>query len=128
MIEKRSYPRVARQFSAVVEDGAGVHLNVVALDASGDGLCIQCNIVERNLITPGGCFVRDGKPVELFVWLELPIEEGRPEKIGIRCHVAYSRRISNNQCKIGMRYMGIDKKEQKKLIEYIESATASNDQ
>ncbi len=127
MIEKRFYPRVVKQFSAVVEDGAGIQLNVVAQDASGDGLCIRCDIRERNLLTPGGSFVRDGKPVELFVWLELPLAGGVQERIGIRCHVAYSRRISNTQCQIGMRYTGIDENEQKKLIEYIESAVASND-
>lgn len=124
MIEKRFYPRIAREFSAVVEDGAGVHINVVALDASGDGICIQCNIKERNLITPGGRFVRDdGKPVELLVCLELPLDGSQPETIKVKCHIAYSRRISNNQCKIGMRYWGIEKHDQQKLIEYIEAAS-----
>jgi hypothetical protein len=116
MIEKRFYPRIVKPFSAVVQDGSGVQLKVIAHDTSGDGLCIQCDISERNILTPGGSFVRDGKPVELFVWLDLPLAGGMSERIGVRCHVAYSRRISNNRCQIGMRYMGIAKKEQKKLI------------
>ncbi len=126
-MEKRFYPRVASHFSAVVENRDGAHIKVLAVDASSEGLCVQCNIFDRNLITPGGSFVRDGKPVELFVWLELPFAEGGAEKISARCHVAFSRRISNNQCKIGMRYMEIDKKEHDKLIKYIETAMASND-
>ena len=127
-MEKRLYPRVATQLTAVVENGEGAHINVVAMDASSEGLCIQCNISERNLITPGGCFVRDdGKPVELFVWLELPLGIGGAEKIGARCHVAFSRRISNDQCQIGMRYMDLDQGGYEALISFIESASVAND-
>ncbi|NOR68817.1 MAG: PilZ domain-containing protein [Methylomarinum sp.] len=126
-MEKRTYPRVKKQFSAVVENGAGVNFDVVAVDASNEGVCIQCNTFERNLITPGGCFVSDGKPVELFLWLELPFENGQAEKIGARCHVAFSRRISRDQCKIGVRYMDLDKNGYDLLNKYIESVSASND-
>ncbi len=112
-----------KQFSAIVENEAGVHVNVMAMDASSEGVSIQCNTFIRNIITPGGCFVRDdGKPIELFVWMELPVENGKPEKIGARCHVAFSRRISSDQCKIGMRYMDFDKSGYDSLVKYIESA------
>lgn len=127
-MEKRFYPRVQRQFTAVVENGEGVHINVVAMDASSEGLSIQCNTFERNLITPGGCFVRnDGKPVELFVWLKLPSGVGDAETIGARCHVAFSRRISSDQCQIGMRYMDLDQGGYESLIAFIESANVVND-
>lgn len=127
-MEKRFYPRVKKQFTAVVENGEGAHIKVVAMDASSDGLCIQCNTAERNLITPGGNFVRDdGKPVELFVWLELPLGIGGAEKIGARCHVAFSRRISKDQCQIGMRYMDLDQGGYETLIAFMESAKVTND-
>jgi len=126
-MEKRFYPRVVKRFSAVVENEEGVKLNVVAVDASSEGVCIQCNTFERNLITPGGSFVSHGKPVELFIWLELPSKGGALKKVGARCHVAFSRRISRDQCKIGMRYMEMDEGVYDTLINYIESITASND-
>ncbi len=127
-MEKRFYPRIQKQFTAVVENGEGVHINVVAMDASSEGLCIQCNTSERNLITPGGCFVRDdGKPVELFVWLKLPLGMGGAETIGARCHVAFSRRISSDKCQIGMRYMELDQGGYEALIAFIESASVAND-
>lgn len=128
MMEKRLYPRISTQLSAVVENSEGLHLNVTALDTSSEGFCIQCNTVVRNMLTPGGNFVRDGKPVELFVWLELPATTGKVKKIGARCHVAFSRRISSDQCKIGMRYMELDKGGYDTLVKYIESALVSNDQ
>lgn len=121
-MENRLYPRVVRKFSAVIENDQGVHFNVVVVDASSKGFCIQCNTFERNQITPGGSFVHNGKPIELFVWLELPFEGGVAKKIATRCHVAFSRRISNNECKIGMRYTEIDNTMYETLINYIESS------
>ncbi len=127
MIEKRHYPRVTKPLPAVIECCEGEHLNVVAIDTSSEGLCIECNTRMRNLITPGGSFVRDGKPVELFVWLELPVFEEKAIKIGARCHVTFSRRISSDQCKIGMRYMDFDKGEHDILVNYIETALVTNE-
>ena len=127
MIEKRFYPRVQKQFAVVVENEQGVHLDVVAVDASSEGLCIQCNTSERNQITPGGSFVFHGKPVELYVWLNLPFDNGKSEKVGTKCHVSFSRRISSDQCKIGMRYMDLDKKQYEKLVRYLALINASND-
>ncbi len=127
-MEKRHYPRVARQFSAEIENAEGVHVNVIAVDTSSEGLSIQCNTLVRDLITPGGCFISDdGKPVELLVWLDLPIGRGKAKKVGARCHVSFSRRLSSNQCKIGMRYMDIEQGGYKTLVSYIESAMLAND-
>ena len=79
-MEKRVYPRVNKSFSAVVENRKGVNFDVVAVNVSIGGVCIQCNTFERNLITPGGSFVSDGKPVEIFVLLELPFNGGKLRK------------------------------------------------
>jgi len=127
VMEKRFYPRVVNEFSAIVENEDGVHLNVVAVDASSEGVCIQCNTFERNLITPGGSFVSNGKPVELFVWLDLPFKGGAAKKIAARCHVAFSRRVSKDQCKIGMRYTELEDGMHDTLINYIESLSVCND-
>lgn len=128
-MEKCQYPRVARQFSAVIENAEGTHLNVVAVDTSSEGLSILCNTLVRNLITPGGCFIgEDGKPVELLVWLKLPVGGGKARQIGARCHVSFSRRISSQQCKIGMRFMDLEQGGYTTLVKYIESAILSDQQ
>ncbi len=128
-MEKRLYPRVEKNISAIVENKDGMRLKVMAVDTSSNGVCIQCNTFDRNLITPGGSFVDsgDGKPVELFVWLDLPFEGETARKIGARCQVVFSRRVSNDQCKIGMRYMDLDDRVYETLVKYIESAIVSND-
>ncbi len=122
-MEKRYYPRINKPFSAVVQNENGVNINVMAMDTSNEGLSIKCNTFARNQITPGGRFVKDdGKPVELTVWLDLPVEEGKAETVAARCHVAFSRRLSSDQCKIGMRYMELDHNGYQTLLKYLESA------
>lgn len=126
-MEKRLYPRVVTEFPAVIANEEGVRLNVVARDASSEGLSVECNIIERDLMTPGGSFVRDGKPVELYVWLDLPDEKGGSAKIQARCHVAFSRRIARDRCKIGMRYLDLEKNAYERLVRFIELSLVPND-
>lgn len=122
-MEKRFYPRVATDLPAVIANDDGVLFNVRALDASSDGLSIECNIRQRNLVTPGGSFVReDGKPVELSVSLDLPDGNGATMRIEARCHIAFSRRIAKNKCKIGMRYTQLEETNYKNLVRFIETS------
>jgi len=44
VMERRLYPRIPVQVSAVVTTEDGVHITVVAVDVSIDGLGIECNI------------------------------------------------------------------------------------
>lgn len=121
-MKNKLYPCVKQPLSAIVANEDGVQVNVVATDTSSEGVSIQCNTSVRNLITPGGCFIRDdGKPIELYVWMELPAENGELERVAARCHVTFSRRLSSDQCKIGMRYMDFDKSDFDILVNYIES-------
>lgn len=105
----------------------GTCIKVTTVDTSSTVVCIQCNIWQRNAITPGGSFVRDGRPVELMVSLELPDDSGQAAPIRARCHIAFSRRISWGQCKIGMRFVEIDSHDYVRLVQFIEKTLASNE-
>lgn len=118
-MEKRFYPRVEANLSAVIANDEGVRLNVIALDASSEGIGVECNTVERNMITPKGNYVRQDKPIELFVWLDLPDEDEGIIQIEVRCHVAFSRRTAHDRCKIGMRYLDLERNDYDKLIQFI---------
>ena len=119
-MERRRYQRIPVQISAIVTTEDGVPNNVVAADISNDELCIECNTKQRNMITPGGSFVRDGRPVSVFVDLNLSDEEGQLSKIVSRCHVVFSRRISSDQCKIGLHFDDFENEGQDQLIRFIE--------
>lgn len=124
VIERRLYQRVPIQVSAIVTTEEGVRIKVVAVDVSSGGLGIECHTKHRNMITPGGSFVRDGKPVSVFVDLNLPDEDGFSSKITARCHVVFSRRTSSEQCKIGLRYVDIENNSQQWLVQFIEKNVA----
>lgn len=120
-MEKRIYSRKEKPFPVNIKNRRGLHLNVTAVNTSAQGLCIQCNTFERNLMTPLGSFVSDdGKPIDFFLGLELPLEEGKIEKVNICCQVVYSRRISSKECRVGLHYSNLDRYAFDKLVEYID--------
>ena len=89
VIEKRLYQRIPVQLSAIVSTEDGARIKVAAVEVSSDGLGIECNIKQRNMITPEGSFVRDGRPISVFVDLNLSHEEGQISKITARCLVVF---------------------------------------
>jgi hypothetical protein len=123
-MEKRLYYRAPLQVSAVVTNDHGMRIEVLAIDVSNDGFGIQCDINQRNLITPGGSFVRDGRPVEVRVHLDLPGEGGDLPKIVARCYVKFSRRISSDECKIGMRYIEFEGDGYNRIVQFVEKTVA----
>lgn len=125
-MEKKYYGRVTKQLSAIVANEDGLRLKVVAVDTAGDGVSILCNIYQRDTITPGGCFIRDGRPVELILSLFLPDDEQQLYPILARCHISYSRRISIEQCMIGLRYIDFEHDSHARLLRFINIALASN--
>jgi c-di-GMP-binding flagellar brake protein YcgR len=124
-MERRIYKRIPVQVFAIVTTEDGVRIKVEAVDISSDGLGVECNIKQRNMITPGGSFLREGRPVSVFVDLSLSDEDGQSSKIEARCHVVFSRRMSSDQCKIGLRYVEIKSNSHEWLVQFVEKASAS---
>ena len=125
-MERRLYQRIPVQVAAVVAvDGGAAGIKVVAVDVSSDGLGIECDIRQRNMITPGGSYIRNGKPVSVMVDLELPDTDGQSIKIVARCLVAFSRRMSNDLCKIGLRYVDFESSSREWLVQFVERRRAS---
>jgi hypothetical protein len=119
-MERRRYPRVPVQVSAIVTTDDGVLNNVVVVDVSSHGLGIECEIQQRELITPKGSVLRDGRLLSVSVELSLPDEEGQLSKIAARCHVVFSRRVSLDQCKMGLSIIDIENNQRIRLIRFIE--------
>jgi len=119
-MERRLYQRIPVQIPAIVTVEGGAGLKVVAVDVSGDGLGIECDIRQRNMITPGGSYVRNGKPVSVVVDVELSDGDEQSIKIVARCLVAFSRRMSNDLCKIGLRYVDIENSSREWLVRFVD--------
>lgn len=120
VMERRLYQRIPVQASAIATTEDGVRIKVVAVDLSGDGLSVECNTKQRNMITPGGSFIRNGRPLSVFVDLNLLEDGGSSSKIIARCHVVFSRRVSSDQCKIGLRYVDIENNGHEWLAQFIQ--------
>ena len=125
-MEKKYYGRVTKKLSAIVASEDGLRLKVMAVDTAGDSVSILCNIYQRDTITPGGSFIRDGKPVELTLSLFLPDDEHQSAPITARCHIAYSRRISIEQCMIGLRYIDFEQDGRSRLFRFINAAMTNS--
>ena len=124
VMEKRRYQRIPVRFSALVTTEEGDLIKVVTFEVSSHGLSLECNTKQRNIITPAGSFIRDGRPISVFVYLNLSDEDGQLCKIVARCHVVFSRRMSLDQCKIGLRFADFENNGQEQLIRFIEKTLA----
>lgn len=121
VMERRLYPRTPIQLAAIITIEGGVRLEVVAVDISSDGLGIECNTKQRNMITPDGSFVHDGRPVSVTVDLNLADGEELVAHITAKCHVVFSRRESSERCKIGFHYVEIENDIYERLVRFIEN-------
>lgn len=125
-MDKRFFPKIEAHLPVIIANEYGEKLNAYTLDTSSEGFRIQCTIEQRNMVTPGGSYIRNGRPVELLVSLDLPDNEGSYEKLIARCHIAFSRRVARNVCEIGIRYLDIEQDGYSKLVEFIEAANPAN--
>ena len=124
-MERRLYQRIPVQVSVNVTTEDGLRIQVVGVEVSSDGLSVECNTKQRNMITPGGSFVRDGRPLSVFVDMNLS-DDDQLSRIAARCHVLFSRRISSDQCRIGLRYAGIENDGHERIITFIEKTLDLN--
>lgn len=122
-IEKRISPRVDVQLSAVISVSENLRLNVVVTNVSHNGVCVQCNTIARNLITPGGCFIRGLHPIELGVSLKVSEKEGDNRQVEALCQVIYSRRIAKDHCQIGLQFKEMDTESRALLQDIIDSVS-----
>lgn len=125
-MRKKVYPHINASLPIVIAGQDGVNVEAQTLQASAAGLALQCNIAERNRVTPGGSVVRNGRPVELFVRLRLPAEQDDAAQVTARCHIAYSRRVAEDVCHIGLRYVDFESDGGDRLLRFIESRLATN--
>ncbi len=127
-MRKKFYPKLAMQFPAIVTSDEGIRLKVIGLEVSTEGLTIQCSTAERNLITPRGSFIHNGRPLELDLQINLSKSSNQENIVVARCHVIFSRRITKNTCQIGLVFLEISDENHtriKRLIETSSIATAA---
>ncbi|MCI0666953.1 MAG: PilZ domain-containing protein [Methylococcaceae bacterium] len=119
-LEKRHYPRVNANIDAEVDCAGGFKIRGIVLDTSSTGLRLQCNAIERELLTPRGEWTRHGKPIEVKVTLVVPRPNNDTRTIEVHCAVAFSRRVARDCYHVGMRYKNLDQESFLVLGEFID--------
>lgn len=126
-MDKKIYGRVSENLPATIVNEDGIELHVTAVDTAGDSVNILCNLYQRDAIAPGGRFLVGGRPVQLSINLRLPDEEGKDAPFQAKCHIAFSRRLSKEQCMIGMRYIDIESQSLIRLVRYLKKSAGLNE-
>ncbi len=114
------------KFPAVVTSDEGIRLKVTGLEVSTEGLTVQCSTAERNLITPGGSFIHNGRPLELDLQIDFATSSNQENFVFARCHVIFSRRITKNTCQIGLVFLEISDENHGQIKQMIEASSIAS--
>jgi len=120
-LNKRTCIRVAECLAIEIENDLGERVHGVTLDISNQGIGLRCSADDRNRITPQGDFVSQGRPVEVRVHFKFPGTLGHSGLINVRCGIVYSRRLAQDQCQIGMCFLGMDANTEACLSQFIQN-------
>ena len=124
IIRKRSL-RLAEHLDVDIKNINGKHIHAQTLNISLGGFAIQCDTEVRNQLTPQGDIVKEGRPVEVEVDVNLQLHNQTGDKniIHARCRVIYSRRIAQDKCQIGMCFIELLGDGQSRLSIFIQKYT-----
>jgi len=125
-LNKRTCIRVAECLSVEIESDLGERIHGTTLDISSQGVGFRCSTGDRNRITPQGDFVRQGRPVEVQVYLKFSDKLGNSDLINVRCGIVYSRRLAQDQCQIGMFFLGMEANIETRLSQLIQNIKSAH--
>lgn len=92
-----------------------------ALNISLGGLAIKCSTFDRDQVTPKGDFICEGKPLEVRLILNLPDNKKNNYALKTKCRVIYSRRLTQDECQLGMYFLEMDAVARGHLKQFVES-------
>ncbi|MBE0469180.1 MAG: PilZ domain-containing protein [Methyloprofundus sp.] len=118
---KRICIRVAECLSVEIENDLGERIHGVTSDISNQGIGVCCSTDDRNRITPQGDFVKQGRPVEVQVYLKFPGTLELSELMSVRCGIVYSRKLAQDQCQVGMCFLSMDANTEVRLTQFIQT-------
>jgi len=118
---KRTCIRVAECLAIEIENDLGERVHGVTLDISNQGIGVRCSADDRNRITPQGDFVKQGRPVEVQVYLKFPDTLGHSELISVRCGIVYSRKLAQDKCQVGLGFLDMGADAEVYLTQFIQN-------
>lgn len=117
----RRHPRIEVDLPVRVTTTQGEVIHTSMFNISPAGLQLGCDPETAVLITKGSESELPGVPTELDVQLSLPVTGRSPTELTVRCRVAFTRRVSEREFRIGLQFLELDESEAKHLETYIDS-------
>ena len=99
-------------------DGEIIH--AITVNLSPAGIQIACDRVTVNSVLPLSQRRLPKRTREVEVRLRFPESSGMPDTIDARCTAVFSRRVAENEYRIGLQFLGIDGEDYQKLEHYLE--------
>jgi len=99
-------------------DGEIIH--AITVNLSPAGVQIACDRVTVNSILPLSQRRLPRKTRRVDVRLRFPESSGMPEIIDARCAAVFSRRIAENEYRIGLQFQGLDGDDYQKLEHFLD--------
>lgn len=118
--KRRLTTRVAVPLLAVSIQSNEYDISGQALDISLGGIAIKCSTFDRDQVTLKGDYVREGKPLEVSLVLNLPENKKSNYALKAKCRVVYSRRLTQDECQLGMYFLEIDAVGKEHLMKFVE--------
>ncbi len=96
-----------------MRDGEVIH--AITVNLSPAGIQIACDRVTVNSILPVSQRPLPRNTPEVDVRLRFPESSGMPEVIDARCKAVFSRRVAENEYRIGLQFQGFEGDDYQKL-------------
>jgi hypothetical protein len=117
---KRDYPRIPAHLPVELSMPDGEIIHAITVNLSPAGIQIACDRVTVNSILPLSQrrLPRNTRQVE--VRLRFPGSSGMPHIIDARCTAVFSRRVAENEYRIGLQFQGFEGEDYQKLEHFLD--------
>jgi len=99
-------------------DGEVIH--AITVNLSPAGIQIACDGVTVNSVLPLSQRRLPKRTREVEVRLRFPESSGMPDVIDARCAAVFSRRVAENEYRIGLQFLGFEGEDYQKLEHYLD--------
>jgi hypothetical protein len=111
----RDYPRVSVHLAVEVSMPDGEVVHAVAVNLSPAGIQIACDRVTVNSVLPVSHRRLPKSTRQVDVCLRFPESSGMPDVVNARCTAVFSRRVAENEYRIGLQFQEFEGDDFQKL-------------
>jgi hypothetical protein len=117
---KRDYPRIPAHIPVEVSMPDGEIIHAITVNLSPAGIQIACNRETVNSILPLSQRRLPRNTRQVAVRLRFPESSGMPDIIDARCTAVFSRRVAENEYRIGLQFQGFEGEDYQKLEHFLD--------